>query len=51
MEEEEGKLCNHIAISKIKEITKTSITSSKLAYIVQQDSNSKQQQLNSSSSP
>lgn len=35
----------------MKEITKTSITSSKLAYIMQQDSDSKQQQLNPSSSP
>lgn len=51
MEEKEGKLCNYIAISKIKEITTISITSSKLAFIMQEDSDSKQQQLNPSSSP
>ena len=51
MEEKEGKLCNSIAISKIKEITTISITNSKLAYIIREDSDSKQQQLNPSSSP
>lgn len=35
----------------MKEITKTSITSSKLASIMQQDSDWKQHQLNPSSSP